>query len=229
MKPLVVLLLFFEGASFLFAQNQRAFIREITGTVELKVPGSANWIPAREGNRILPNTVISTGFRSAALLVIGDSTIVVRPITRLSLEELLKRDNAEQVSLNLHTGRVKAQVTPPAAGRVDFEVRGPSVTASVRGTAFDFDTLNLKVSEGVVSFAPATRGTASSRPVPVRAGESSWVDTGSGRVVSPPAVAETNRVLPALPGRNTFSAASNTPKAAVSQGSLVVDVTLESE
>jgi hypothetical protein len=102
-------------------------------------------------------------------------------------------------------------------------------TASVRGTAFDFDTLNLEVSEGAVNFAPAIQGTASSRPVLVRAGESSWMDTDSGRVVNPLAAAETNRILPALPGGDAFPAASNTPKAAVSQGSLVVNVTLESE
>jgi hypothetical protein len=229
MKRLVVLLLFSEGLSFLFAQNQQAFIREITGTVELKVHGSANWIPGKVGDRVLPNTMISTGFRSIAILAIGNSTIAVQPITRLSLEELIKRDNAEQISLKLHTGRIRAQVTPPAAGSIEFSVRSPIATASVRGTAFDFDTLNLEVREGVVSFAPVIQGTASSRPILVRAGESSWMDADSGRVVSPLAAAEINRIPPALPGQEASPAAADTPKAAVPQGALVVNVTLESE
>ncbi|MDR1098848.1 MAG: FecR family protein [Treponema sp.] len=225
MKPLVVLLLFFEGLSFLFAQNQQALIREITGTVELKVPGSADWIPGKKGDRVLPNTVISTGFRSTALLAIGDSFIAVRPITRLTLEELIAQDGTEQANFNLHTGRIRVQVTPPATGKIDLRVRSPMAIAAVRGTAFNFDTLNLEVSEGMVSFAPA-RGAASSRPILVRGGERSRVD--SGRAVAPLAAAEANRLLPALPGRD-LSTAADAPKTAASQGSLVVNVTLESE
>jgi hypothetical protein len=231
MKRMIVLFVFFGGVSFLFAQNQRAFIREITGTVELKAHGSADWIPGKAGDRILPNTVISTGFRSTALLAIDNSTIVIRPLTRLTLEELLEQDGTEQVSLSLRTGRIRANVTPPAAGRIDFSVRSPIATASVRGTAFDFDTLNLHVSEGMVRFAPA-QGAALSRPALVKAGENSWIDRDSGRAVNPLVAAETNRIPPALPGQNASSAVSDTPKAAIPQeanthGSLVVNVTLE--
>ncbi|MDR1352158.1 MAG: FecR family protein [Treponema sp.] len=197
----------------------------MTGTVELKVPGSADWIPGKKGSRVLPNTVISTGFRSTALLAVGDSTIAVQPLTRLSLEELIKQAGTERASLNLHTGRIRAQVAPPAAGSIEFSVRSPMATASVRGTAFNFDTLNLEVRKGAVSFAPAIQGTASSRPVLVRAGESSRIDADSGRVLSPQAAAETSRTPPALPGREAAAAL----KTAVPQGSLAVQVTLESE
>jgi hypothetical protein len=230
MKRLVVLLLFFEGLPFLFAQNQQAFIREITGTVELKDPGSTNWRPGKNGDRILSNTVISTGFKSTAVLVIGNSTIVIRSLTRLSLEEMLKQDKTEQVSLNLRIGRLRANIAPPSVGSIDFKVRSPIATASVRGTAFDFDMLNLEVNEGMVSFVPA-RGAASSHPVLVRAGESSRIDPDSGRAMSPLAMAETNRIFPALPGQTAspILAAADTPKATISQGALVVNVTLESQ
>jgi hypothetical protein len=229
MKRIVVLFLFLGGMSFLFAQNQRAFIREITGTVELKIPGSADWIPGKAGGRIFPNTVISTGFKSAALLVIGESTIAIRPLTRLSLEELLERNETEQVRLNLHTGRIRTRVRPPVGGRIDFSVRSPVASASVRGTAFDFDTLNLHVGEGTVSFAPVIRTGAFSRPIPVSAGESSRVDSDSGRAVNPLTAAEINRIPPALPGHDASPAVSDAPKAAISHGSLVVNVTLESQ
>jgi hypothetical protein len=226
MKRMIVLFVFFGGVSFLFAQNQQAFIREITGTVELKAHGSADWIPGKAGDQVLPNTVISTGFRSAALLAIDNSTIVIRPLTRLTLEELLERDGTEQVRLSLRTGRIRVTVTPPVKTNIEFTIRSPIATASVRGTAFDFDTLNLQVSEGMVRFAPA-QGAAFSRPALVRAGENSWIDRDSGRAVNPMAAAETNRIPPALPGWDASPAAVDTPKATNAPGSLVVNVTLE--
>lgn len=50
-------------------------------------------------------------------------------------------------------------------------VTSPSATASVRGTSFDFDTRNLGVSQGLVSF----RGAVSGYPVMVGAGSSSGI------------------------------------------------------
>jgi hypothetical protein len=74
----------------------------------------------------------------------------VQPLTRLSLEEIQNIQGDESVGLYLQTGRVRANVNPPAGGRTDFTVRSPSVTASVRGTSFDFDGINLSVDEGRV-------------------------------------------------------------------------------
>jgi hypothetical protein len=76
---------------------------------------------------------------------------------------------------------------------VDFTVRGPSITASVRGTVFEIDTVNLEVSEGTVEFAGA-----SGAPVAVDAGGSSFADGGTGRPVSP-AGAAAAALRPALP------------------------------
>jgi hypothetical protein len=115
--------------------------------------------------------VISTGFKSTALLVLGNSTITLQPLTRLSLEELMETRGDEQVEVYLRTGRVRAEVRPPVGGTTVFTVRSPIATASVRGTVFDFDTVNLTVTEGQVQFAGATGS-----PVPVRGGESSSVD-----------------------------------------------------
>jgi hypothetical protein len=58
------------------------------------------------------------------------------------------------------------------------------VTASVRGTIFEFDTLNISVSEGTVEFSGAT-GT----PVLVDEGGSTFMDDRTGRPVSPMEVA----------------------------------------
>jgi hypothetical protein len=139
---------------------QTAVIREINGTVEVKQPGAQGWEAAKEGQRLEAASLISTGFKSTALLSIGNSDIAIRPLTRVSLEEMLAARNAEQVTLNLRAGRIRANVKPPAGGKVDFTVRSPMATASVRGTVFDFDGTRLRVEEGRVYLAaPNTAGT----------------------------------------------------------------------
>jgi len=136
--------------ALVFAQN--GVIRELVGTVEIKRAGTANFVPARAGETIAMDTVISTGFRSTALVAIGSSVITVRPLTMLSLAELRAAEGTENININLQAGRVRVDVTPPTGTRTNMEVRGPSATASVRGTSFEFDTRNLRVHEGVVAF-----------------------------------------------------------------------------
>jgi hypothetical protein len=131
-------------------EAERAYIREFTGTVEVKEPGDSVWAAARAGQEIRRDTVISTGFKSTARIGVGNSIIIVRPLTRLSFAEIRNNQGNESVQLELHTGRVRANVSPPAGGSTDFTVRSPQATASVRGTSFDFDGANLNVDEGRV-------------------------------------------------------------------------------
>jgi hypothetical protein len=63
---------------------------------------------------------------------------------------------------------------------VEFTVRSPIATASVRGTVFDFDTDNRRVDEGTVSIS-GTDSTA----VYVAAGQSSSPDPVSGKTAAP--------------------------------------------
>jgi hypothetical protein len=111
MKP-VILLLMCSGA--LWAQSPQAVIREITGTVELKSGETGDWIPAKPGDILAASVIISTGFRSTAILAVGNSTLTVRPVTRLNLEELISQNAVETISVGLRTGRIRAEVTPPA-------------------------------------------------------------------------------------------------------------------
>jgi ferric-dicitrate binding protein FerR (iron transport regulator) len=92
-------------------------------------------------------------------------------LTRLTLEELVQRDGAEEVGLYLRTGRIRAEVRPPVDSRTDFTIRSPIATASVRGTDFEFDTRRLYVDKGRVLLEGA-RG----QTVYVDAGQRSYVD-----------------------------------------------------
>lgn len=139
------------GAASLDAQELYGVIRGCSGNVEVKFPGG-DWIPARAGMQIQSSGLISTGFKSTAMLTLGNSTILVRPLTRLSLEALAVRNGEEQISLSLRAGRIRAEVSPPPDSKVAFTVKSPAVTASVRGTSFDFDGSNLRVLSGTVAF-----------------------------------------------------------------------------
>jgi hypothetical protein len=175
-----------------FTQNLRSgVIRDISGEVELKRAGASVFIPAKKGDTVAVDTIVSTGFRSSAIIEVGSSTIAVRPLTRLSLAEIQSASDTETLNMNLQTGRVRVDVKPAAGTRTNFTVQSPSATASVRGTSFEFDTCSLKVSEGSVAFQ-GSRGFV----ILVPAGMASSIDADE-RAVDPidAAVVSTPRSL----------------------------------
>jgi hypothetical protein len=206
MKSLVILILIAQG-TYLCAQE--AYIREFTGQVEVKAPG-ADWTPAAIGLHISKNTLISTGFRSFASISLGNSTLIVRPLTRLSLEELRVILGNEEIDLYLQTGRVRVEVNPPAGNKTDFRIRSPTATASVRGTTFEFDGVNLQVEEGQVRMSGGD-GTA----VYIGAGHQVVSDTSTGKTQSAAESAKAGLipVLPSAIAENIPESASSSPSA----------------
>jgi hypothetical protein len=190
-KTFFVVLLSAAIAAGVFGQN--GVIRELTGEVEIKPSGASSFTAAKAGDTVARDTIVSTGFRSTAVITIGSSTITVRPLTRLSLAEIQSASEAENVNVNLQTGRVRVDVRPPAGTRADFTVQSTTASASVRGTSFEFDTLNLSVNEGTVSFSSVS-GTPA---VMVQAGGSSFIGT-NGNAVSPAELSDA-ALLPSAP------------------------------
>jgi hypothetical protein len=133
-----------------FAQS--GIIKEMTGQVELKAPGSSSFITAKTGDSLTENTVISTGFNSVALIEVGSAVLTVRPLTRLTLTEIQASSETEIINVNLHAGRVRVDLNPPAGNKASLSINSHVATCSVRGTSFEFDTRNLQVSEGNVIF-----------------------------------------------------------------------------
>ena len=196
MKRISVLLLILVCAAFAFAQNPEAMIREMTGTVELKIGGSGNWVAAKAGDRIGKSTIISTSFKSTALLEVGNTTIMVRPLTRMSLDEIMSQEGTETISVGLVTGRVRVDAKPPAGNRMDISIQTPSAVASVRGTAFNMDPVNISVDEGLIRYS-GTMGTG--QAVQVSAGQASRIDE-YGNAVSPLDMAESELLLNNMAG-----------------------------
>jgi hypothetical protein len=135
----------------LYAQLS-AVVRETTGKVEVKPPGK-NWTPAAPKMVLAQGTTISTGFNSRLVIDIGQSRLTVSPLTRLSLEEIVKRDTLNSTSLTLKVGKVNASVKSAPGERSAFTVKGPVSTAAVRGTEFSYDGYALSVTEGTVVFS----------------------------------------------------------------------------
>ena len=226
MKRIVVLLMLLVcTVSFVFAQKPTAVIREMTGTVELKKAGKTEWVAAKPGETIEESTIISTGFRSTVVLSVGHSSIVVRALTRLSLETLMNRDANEVINLGLATGRIRATVNPPSGAKTDFSIRTPSATASVRGTVFEVDPVNLQVQEGTVNYQPAA--SMLSQPVAVGAGQESRVDTVTGKTLNPVEAAQVNRYFQPLPGQESSPDTQESAKLEVTTGSVAIDVVLQ--
>jgi len=165
--------------SLLNAFAQQAVIREVSGAVEVKASGASSFVTANVGDRLAEDTVISTGFKSSALIEAGATLIAVRPLTRLTLTEIRSSMGNETLNVNLQAGRVRVDVNPPAGTRTSVDVSSPSATASVRGTGFEMDLRGIVVVEGRVDFS-GKRGS----PVIVDAGYDSSVLT-DGRASNP--------------------------------------------
>jgi ferric-dicitrate binding protein FerR (iron transport regulator) len=182
---------FLLGAGVLFSQE--AVIREAVGTVEVKAAGAADWSPAEPGQIIGRTAVLSTGFKSTAVLGLGNSTLTVQPLTRLTVEELAESGGNERVNLNLRTGRIRADVKPPAGGKTEFVVKSPTATASVRGTVFEFNGIQLQVDEGRVHISAGDRIGSY-----VGAGHEVQTDPDTGRTGTVAEAAKEN-LAPSLP------------------------------
>ncbi|MCL2213621.1 MAG: FecR family protein [Treponema sp.] len=185
MRSFLTVILMSAGIVFC-AFGQNGVLREMSGEVEIKAAGASSFSAARIGDTIAQNTIVSTGFRGTAVIEVGSSLITVRPLTRLSLSEIQRSSNTENVNVNLQTGRVRVDVNPPAGTKTNLTVQSTVASASVRGTVFEFDTYNLNVNEGSVVF-----GGSSGPVVMVNPGNNTFVGN-DGAPVNPVVVASSS-------------------------------------
>ncbi|MFO7849361.1 MAG: FecR domain-containing protein [Spirochaetia bacterium] len=129
-----------------------AVVEEIKGKVELKAQGGS-WEKAETGMEVGLGTTISTGFNSEAEIAIGESTLEVKALTRMGLEELIEKEGTIDTTLNLKVGKVKADVQSSEGLENNFKLRSPQSTAAVRGTSFEYDGYTLDVDQGVVTLS----------------------------------------------------------------------------
>lgn len=132
-----ILAVLFASCTLVFAET--ATVISVTGKVELN--RNEKWLPVQKDTIIREGEVISTGFKSEALVKYKDSVMKLGPLTRITLEKLASSDTKDDVSVYLSTGSVRSTVNHSENRRVSYTVRNPIAVASVRGTEFDFDGL----------------------------------------------------------------------------------------
>lgn len=203
MKKTILTFLFLFVGFCVFAQG--GVILETSGTVELRSPGAVSFIAAKPGDYLTQDTVISTSFKSFAVIEVGFSSITVRPLTRLTLTEIQAASETETLNVNLQSGRVRIDVKPPAGSKTIVSINSPSSVASVRGTSFEFDTRGVYVDEGIVSFS-GNRG----QEVTVNAGASSRIE-GDSRAANPMDIKAGNIFPASLAGSNIAGGINSGP------------------
>jgi hypothetical protein len=134
--------------------------------------GRAGVRPLRGGDAIAAGDTIRTDARSAAILVLGDrSVVMLQELTTLALPEGGGNQGAELQRLKASSGKIWFAVRKVGAGQ-RFEVETDEAVASVRGTEFLLEVgaggeFELTTAEGQVEILDPAGAQA---PVPVAAG-----------------------------------------------------------
>jgi hypothetical protein len=133
----------------------------LRGTVEVRLPGSAEWKPLAPGDRLPPGAIVRTLAASSLEIAFenGD-TCFLRPETTLGLTETARRGDTWIRRLFLEAGKVIAKVRKATGTQTRFEVKTPSAQCAARGTLFRAtadkdDTSRTEVLEGAVDVEAA--------------------------------------------------------------------------
>lgn len=158
-----------------------AVVVSVVGKAEVQT--AQGWQPMKAGEKITKGTLISTGFKSQAVLGIGRSTVTVRPLSRLTVQELTENPDKDISKVYLDAGSIKADIKAAQNKRVGFTVKSPVATASVRGTAGIFDAAGfLQSTDG--TWAVAANTLLGEREVHVSKG-SSIAPAADGTIIEP--------------------------------------------
>lgn len=145
------LLAFTVFAGFSASALEAKFV-SIEGKVEILEGGM--WIPVEEGDIIQERgAVVSTGFKSNAVVSVKGTNFTLGPLTRITIENMVAMENKDSTQIYIDSGSLKANVSSSDGRKVGFKVRSAVATASVRGTEFKVTSSGrLSVTQGLVSF-----------------------------------------------------------------------------
>ena len=145
------LLAFTVFAGFSASALEAKFV-SIEGKVEILEGGM--WIPVEEGDIIQERgAVVSTGFKSNAVVSVKGTNFTLGPLTRITIENMVAIENKDSTQIYIDSGSLKANVSSSDGRKVGFKVRSAVATASVRGTEFKVTSSGrLSVTQGLVSF-----------------------------------------------------------------------------
>lgn len=196
-----VCLLFILVSISLSSMFAVATVKDFFGKVKIKYDGDTKWSRITVGMELPANATVSTGFNSQIVLDLGNATLDVLPLTRMTISEITESNDTINTSLFLQGGKIIADVKKIEGKVNDFKIKSPVATASVRGTAFEFSGNSLKVIRGLVGFAPTKKANDDSEKgsagVAVGAGGSTQMASPNSIPVSPKAMANKMRTIEA--------------------------------
>ena len=187
------------------------------GKVEVERGGT--WVPLSANDTVSEGEIISTGFKSKAMLRYQGSVLHLGALTRVTLEKLAASEQNDTVAVYLNTGAVKSTVQRTENRRVNYTVRNPVAVASVRGTEFDFSgDGSIACTEGAVAVYSGRLYNASAVSEAPAEGESNAATratdiapaapTGAVVVLQGQAVAFSSDGMSATPAQSAAAAAS---------------------
>ena len=154
-----ILAFVFALAAVISANALDATVLSVKGKVE--VQKGEEWVPVKAGDIISKGSVISTGFKSEAVIKVKESKFTLSPLTRITIEKLSSTKAKDNTQLYLDSGSVGFDVKKSENKKVGFKVRSPAATASVRGTSGLYRPDGaLIVFSGLVTKGPAESPTA---------------------------------------------------------------------
>ena len=126
-----------------------ATVVSVEGKVEVLRKGT--WQVLAANSNVAEGEIISTGFKSKAVLNYQGSLMQLGPLTRITLEKLAQGTQSDTVQVYVNTGAIKSTVRQTENKRVSYTVRNPVAVASVRGTEFEFQSSGvISCSEGAL-------------------------------------------------------------------------------
>ncbi len=171
--------LFLSAAALIAAApetaEQRAFVKNIIGRVEVSPEGSGKWRAARVNMPVKMGYDLRTFVESSADIELENGTVVkVGENTVVTLAKLFGGPaGASSTSLKIGTGKVWANVKKLANAKSEFEFETPTAVASIRGTrlgiSVDVGGTAIDVFEGLVLVREKSTGKTVTVPTKGRA------------------------------------------------------------
>lgn len=131
MKKILLAAIFCLTAAALFAYD--AQVLSIQGKANYSNDGSS-WTPLSEGTVLGQGATIQTSFKSSLKVKFKGSVVDLGPMTRIKIEELSESSSKDNAVVSMKLGTLVSNVKKVEDRRAGFTIRGPAVTASVRGT-----------------------------------------------------------------------------------------------
>jgi len=211
-----------------------------------------SWEALKPGSKLQKGDVVQTGFKSELKIKIGESTVDVAPMTRITIEQLAAKDTKDETSIYLDTGSVKSDVKKTDKRRVGFTVRSPAATASVRGTSLGVSTgyrkTDVQTYSGSVSVFPtsvkeATIATDAQDKAPASSDEyangpvdgngtpkgARYVNAGQNSSVSSNGSSKSSYQIAKSKAEDTGSAPSSQPSSSSGSSSSKTSLTIEAK